>query len=86
MGHQMHRSEVKRIRLGLGLTQQELGERLGYLHGLSVSNWEVGTASVPPHAAALLRAWEKGIDIKVEARGSRRRGPKMPKEPLTAAE
>ena len=46
--------EVRRIRLRLGLTQAELGERLGVAAN-SVARWERGEMGIRPTAAGLLR-------------------------------
>lgn len=50
----MSPDELRRIRADLGLTQVELGARLG-VSGLAVSYWETGRRKISPPVALLLR-------------------------------
>lgn len=51
----MDKSDVKRIRKNLGLTQNELARILGLSDGLTVRRWESGSRIVGGTTATLLQ-------------------------------
>lgn len=54
----MTASAIATTRKRLDLTQVELATLVG-VHPLTVSKWERGTATPPPHQEALLNSFEK---------------------------
>lgn len=54
-------TEIKSIRLGLGLTQRQLEVALGLAPsgGRTVRRWEAGTVTITGPCAKLLRIFEK---------------------------
>jgi len=45
--------ELKRIREGLGLTQEQLAEEIG-VHRVTIAKWEAGDRGIPEPVARLL--------------------------------
>lgn len=56
----MNASEIRRIRKGLGLTQTELAQLLG-VHSITVSKWELGTATPTSYQIGLLSEFGKAV-------------------------
>jgi len=50
----MEPDEFKRLREGMGLTQQALADQLG-VHRVTVAKWEAGDRGIPEPAARLLQ-------------------------------
>lgn len=67
----MFASWLETTRRALGLTQRELGERIG-VGGSAVGMWERGKRVPGPRAAARLRAFFAARDIKM---------PPLPRQP-----
>lgn len=55
----MTAKNLKRIREGLGLTQEELAERPGVIRS-TVTRWELGERRIPELAARLIRLLHAG--------------------------
>ena len=53
-------SELKTIRLSLGLSQQQLAERLGYKHYTTVLRWELGKNAIPKYVILAINNLKKG--------------------------
>lgn len=61
--------ELKALRTGLGLTQDELGKRLGVAR-VTVARWEIGLRRVPELAARLVQHVAK--EVRAEQKRKKR--------------
>ena len=61
--------ELKQLRTRLGLTQDELGQRLGVAR-VTVARWEIGLRRVPELAARLVQHVAK--EVKAEQKKRKR--------------
>jgi transcriptional regulator with XRE-family HTH domain len=55
--------ELKALRIKLGLTQEELGERLGVTR-VTVARWEIGLRKVPELAVRLVQYVAKEVRMQ----------------------
>jgi transcriptional regulator with XRE-family HTH domain len=62
--------ELRQVRLQLGLTQDELGQRLGVAR-VTVARWEIGLRRVPELAARLVQHVAK--EVKAEQKERKKR-------------
>ena len=56
----MTSDELKQLRTRLGMTQEELGQRLGVAR-VTVARWEIGLRRVPELAVRLMQHVEKEV-------------------------
>ena len=59
--------ELKQLRMRLGLTQEELGQRLGVAR-VTVARWEIGLRRVPELAARLMQHVAKEVRAEQKKR------------------
>jgi len=55
---EMRGSELRKIRLGIGLTQKEFGHAVGY-HYISINNFENNKRPIPKRLAVTARALQR---------------------------
>jgi transcriptional regulator with XRE-family HTH domain len=67
----MTSKELKDLRTRLGLTQNELGKRLGIAR-VTVARWEIGLRKVPELAARLVQHVAKEVREEQQRKKSRR--------------
>lgn len=60
---------VKNMRIKKGVTQDELGSKIGHLNGQAISNWEKGKATIP---AKHFKIISKVLGVSVEVLKDRR--------------
>ena len=63
----MNGDELRQRREGLGMTQEQLANALG-VNTMTVSRWERGVRSIPPHLTLALEA----IEIKEKKKSDRK--------------
>lgn len=56
----MTRDEIRDIRKGLNLTQEQFAQLLG-VHGLTVSKWERGLLEPTPYQESLIASFKKAV-------------------------
>ena len=61
--------ELKQLRTRLGMTQEELGQRLGVAR-VTVARWEIGLRRVPELAARLIQ--HVATEVKAEQKKRKR--------------
>jgi transcriptional regulator with XRE-family HTH domain len=66
----MNGDELRQRREGLGMTQEQLAKALG-VNTMTVSRWERGVRSIPPHLTLALEA----IEIKQKKKSDRKAKP-----------
>lgn len=60
---------LKKKRIQLGVSQDQLGVKIGNLNGQAVSNWEHGKCTVPAkHFRAIARVLHTSIETIIELR------------------
>ena len=56
----MKGSELKKIRLGMGLSQTEFAATLGYKRYQTITEYETDKKAIPERTAKLLKAMKEG--------------------------
>jgi transcriptional regulator with XRE-family HTH domain len=64
------KEEIKRVRDGLGLTQEQFAQLLG-VHTLTVSKWERGLLSPSPYQESLISSFAKARERKQSTGGAK---------------
>jgi len=78
----MSAEELKTLRRGLLLTQEQLAQMLG-VHRVTITNWEVGTRKIEPRNALAIRAIVQELSATAPGRDSFRDG-RSPESILSA--
>ncbi|MDY7232834.1 helix-turn-helix domain-containing protein [Hyalangium rubrum] len=65
----MTKEEIKKVRDGLGLTQEQFAQLLG-VHTLTVSKWERGLLSPSPYQGSLISSFAKARERSASTGGA----------------